>query len=363
MSWDQSVRGIVLAGSYPAGQGRAGASLIGPLSPVAQKPLISYVLRWLYEGGVRQAAVCLNEATRHVRGLLGDNTSFALDLEYCHDDTPRGPAGCVRDAGLALGGRTFVVAEGALIPTGSVVELLNSHKRSGAILTIALDQDRRQLMGGDRPASPAGLYVFDRRAFEFIPAQGFQDIKEALIPRLYEAGEVVQMHVVPGVSVRIRDEESYLLANEWLVQRAAAWHPGSAGLDPGVHTRPSRCGADVRIIGPVVFGPGVKVMARATIVGPTSIGAGTTIGSGALVSRSVLWARCNVGAEAVVDRGLLAEGAVVEPGARIFNAVRVSPPQGRTRPGWLRRFVRQPAAVPRRVSGGLPAAIAARRDI
>jgi NDP-sugar pyrophosphorylase family protein len=82
-------------------------------------------------------------------------------------------------------------------------------------------------MGGDRPARPAGLYVFDRRAFEFIPAQGFQDIKEALIPRLYEAAEVVQMHIVPGVSVRIHDEESYLRANEWQVQRAAARRPAA----------------------------------------------------------------------------------------------------------------------------------------
>jgi mannose-1-phosphate guanylyltransferase len=352
---EASVRAIVLAGSYPASQAFAGGPLIGPLTPVAQRPLISYVLRWLRDGRIQHAAVCLNDATRHVRGALRSDAGLSPELEYFHDDAPRGPAGCVRDAGLVLPGRTFVVAEGAQIPTVDLQELLRSHHRSGAALTIALDQDRRQLMGGQRPPSPAGLYVFDRRAFDLIAASGFQDIKEGLVPRLYEAGECINLHVVPGVSVRIHDVESYLAVNEWMVQRLAAM-PAAARAEP----RPVGA-AGVRIVGPVVFGPGVRVMPGATIVGPTSIGAGSTIGSGALVSRSAVWAGCTIGDGAVVDRGLLTEGAVVEPGAWLFNVVRMSRSRDRNRSGWLRRFVRRSADEPRRIPG-LPQTVAVRRE-
>jgi NDP-sugar pyrophosphorylase family protein len=47
------------------------------------------------------------------------------------------------------------------------------------------------------------------------------------------------------------------------------------------------------------------------------------VGEDALVSRSVAWNRCRIGAGAVVDGCVLADDASVAPRARLFHAFKV----------------------------------------
>jgi len=60
-------------------------------------------------------------------------------------------------------------------------------------------------------------------------------------------------------------------------------------------------------------------------VGATTIGRGSVVAAGALVSRSIIWSNCWVGAKAVVDDTLLADHCIVEPGHQLFGAVHIAP--------------------------------------
>jgi len=71
----------------------------------------------------------------------------------------------------------------------------------------------------------------------------------------------------------------------------------------------------------VLLGPGVRVEAGATLVGPISIGGGSVVGPCALVARSVLWNRCVVGQGSVVHGCVVGNDAVVPPATRLFNVV------------------------------------------
>jgi NDP-sugar pyrophosphorylase family protein len=316
-------KGIVLAGSYYWGETRLERALKGPLVPVAQTPVICYPLRWLRDHGIEGATICANSSSRTVRDYLADGGSLSMRLDYYEDHTPRGPAGCIRDAGFMSDADTFVVAEGAVIPSVDLRDVLAAHKAREAAVTVVVDHDRRRRgIMGDHPPVPSGVYVFDRRVLNAIPASGFQDIKEGLLPRLYRAGEQVLTHVVPGVSVRVLNCETYLAANEWMVERIAE-KPGD--LDGYIYsgeiiTHPTaRIDLEARFLGPVLVGPGARIMKGATIVGPTTIGADCTVEEGALVTRSVLWKRCVVGAGAMVDRCLLVDGAMVKPHGQLFS--------------------------------------------
>ena len=76
--------------------------------PVAQQPLILYVLRWLGDAGIADVTVCANSSTRAVREQLANGASLDLALKYYEDHTPRGAAGCARDAALGETADTFV---------------------------------------------------------------------------------------------------------------------------------------------------------------------------------------------------------------------------------------------------------------
>lgn len=320
------VQGIVLAGSYYWGEGAFEQVLRGPLLPVAQRPLICFPLAWLRAGGVATATVCANSSTPMVERTLGNGAPLGMSLTYYADEHPRGPAGCARDAAVETQADTFVLVEGAVVPSLDLRELLAAHWRAGAAATTVVEIDRRRSsVGRRRLAAPGGIYVFERRVLEDVAATGFQDIKQGLLERLYAAGERVYVHEVHGLSPRILDFHSYAGVSGWLIATAAHraefrdYLPFGEGLrHPTAHVDPS-----ARAIGPVLIGPHARVEAGAVLVGPVSIGAYSVVEASALVARSSVWERCRVGAGAVVDASLLAHAVVVPPGARLMSAVEV----------------------------------------
>lgn len=308
-----SLSAVVLAGTHHWSGSIFESLAPRPLVPVALAPLISYSLRWLRQGGVRLATICANGT--FIEDAFGDGDEMEMELSYYQDGTPRGPAGCVRDAGLLTGSETLVVTHGTAIPTVDLGELLASHHASGAAVTAVVHREGSPCA----PPTPGGVYVFDRRVLDHVPQNGFQDIKENLIPRLRRGGERVVAYDSEGFCPHVFDAQTYLQVNQWMLQRLFHEDERAGGslLHPGASVGPG-----ARLVGPVQLGPGARVEAGATIVGPTSIGAESTIGRNALVARSVVWSRCAIGEGSVVHGCVVGNDAVIPPAARLFNVVR-----------------------------------------
>jgi NDP-sugar pyrophosphorylase family protein len=303
----EDLAAVVLAGTHHWTGSRFERLAPRPLLPVALAPLMSYSLRWLRQGGIRRATICTNR--RAVEAAFADGRELEMELGYSRDAMPRGPAGCVRDAGLRTGAGTLVVTDGTAIPTADFTELLGAHLASGAALTAVVHGE------GSSSPTPGGVYVFDRRALAHVAPSGFQDIKEDLIPRLRRAGERVAAHLSDGLCPQVVDARTYLAVNEWMLHRLAHEDGGAlvhatACVEPGA-----------RLVGPVQLGAGARVAAGATIVGPTSIGPGSTVGRDAVVSCSVVGRRCVMAEESLLHACVMGDDAVVPSWARLFNAV------------------------------------------
>lgn len=299
---------MVLAGSYGWGAGHIPSLPPRPLAPVALRPAITYSLDWLSRGGAREIAICVNQSARRLEECLGAHYGEA-SLAYRGDQLPRGPAGSLLDAASQLDADTLVVVEGTLIPTLSLRDLLETHRRSGAMMTVVAT------MRGHH-AAPAGIYVLERSALTHVRTTGFQDLKETLLPRLHEAGVRVLPYAPAEAIPRVGNVDSYMSTNAWMVEQLAA--AGCAGAHGGssVHER-------ALLVGPVLIGAGARIAAGATVVGPTVIGDGTVVSEGALVSRSVVGNRCNIGTGAVVHNSVVIEGARVATGARVHRRLHV----------------------------------------
>ena len=331
-----NVVGIVLAGAYPSADGMFSISVPRPLLPVAQIPVIAYVLRWLRDGSVERATICANSASRAISACIRDGSSLGLQIEYAEDPTPRGPAGCARDAALAYDADTFVVVEATVIPDLDLPALVSAHRTSGAAVTTVVHYAARGSAGESRVATPAGMYVFARRALELVPPFGFQDIKEHLLPLLGRRHERVAAYSSPKFSPRVLNAETYLAVNHWMIERMPGhqmferWGPPTIADDVVAH--PS---ADIhptaRTIGPAVFGPRVSIGANALIVGPTSLGADTRVADGAVVSRSVIWNDSHVGEHAFVDASVVGSRIAIDAGVALHGEVRMN----RVKPGLL----------------------------
>ena len=322
------VGAVILAGTYHWNGSAFEDLQVRPLLPVAQRPLIEYVLTWLKDNGVREATICGNGSTAAIRQHLQDGSSFAVDVRYHEDRTPRGAAGCVKDASASSSAQTIIVADGTAIPMVDLAAVIDHHHTTGAVMTIVADR-RRSAGTGDEMLRPVGIYVFDRSVLDAVPASSFQDIKEALIPALYRTGQRVEVFPVNQASPRVMDAATYLAANRWMIQRLQAGDPKA--YESGDVAESAWVDPDAKIVGPVMLGPGVRVMAGATIVGPASIGEGTVIEPGAVVARSVIWNHCTVERDAMVDNSIVADKTVIAAGETVANAIRVARPERKSR--------------------------------
>lgn len=345
--------GVVLAGAYPTLGRIPSGSVPRPLLPVAQLPVISHVLHWLRDGGITRATVCANAASREVGPLVGDGSAVDMQIAHAEDFMPRGPAGCARDAALAYAADAFVVADATVIPNFELQDVIAAHRASGAAVTAVVHYASRGHRHGSCVAAPTGIYVFSRRSFEAVPASGFQDIKEHLLPTLRKQRERVQAYVSREFCPRVLNAETYLAVNHWMIDRLVAdpatferWSPvtrnGNLMAHPSADVHPT-----ATTIGPVLIGPRVSIGPRAVIVGPTSIGADTQIGDGAAVCRSVIWRNSRIGDRAFVDASVIGDGVAVAIGTTVQSNVTVNeaPVDARRRREWGMPAPLRPAAV------------------
>jgi NDP-sugar pyrophosphorylase family protein len=331
----EETRGILLAGTHPWNS--TFDSLVPrTLLPVAHRPLIWYGLSWLGADGIREVSVCGNREARLLRSRLERHVPPGMTVSYHEDPMPRGAAGSARDAALATDAQTFVIADGTAIPTVDLSDLLTQHRVTGACVTVVVHAEARR--NSSPLPVPSGVYVFDRRAFDVVPVHGFFDIKESLIPLLHSAGEHVLAYESALATPRVLDASTYLAVNEWMIERIVRQGGEDEGYvrsgDALVH-RDALVSDGASLVGPVLVGPGARILSGAVVVGPTSIGREAAIASGAMVSRSAIWRRSAVGRDAIADRCIVADDAVLESASQSLLGIVTAERDGDSEPDWV----------------------------
>lgn len=324
------MEGVVLAGVHSWGECVLESALCRPLFPVAGLPLVSHTLAWLRDGGVKKANICANSETASLYRCLKDGSDHNIILHYYEDRMPRGPAGCIRDAVIDSSADLLVVVEGTMIPRVDLPDLVASHRKSAAALTVVVSETDAAQENGPR-LEPVGIYVFSRDVLAHIPDSGYQDIKETLIPRLYAQGEQVATYrVEANAAPRVVNAASYMAVSKWAVEHLAASDqtpPGYVRIREAIIHESARLHASARFVGPVLIGPHTRIDEDALIIGPCTIGADCHIGQQAVVSRSILWSSCNIGAGAILDHCILTDAAKIENELVMRETVCMARPQ------------------------------------
>lgn len=313
-----TVTGVVLAGERTWRHGSLES--LGPraLLPVADRPLVAHAIEWLTDSTLA-TTVCTNGGAQQLRQALRTRPN-AGHVAFYDDDSPRGPSGCVADVIAGGSSELIVVVESTVIPTFDLRRLLRAHAGSGAMATLVVQpQPGGPTEDGPRDI-PAGVYVFNRSAFDYVPKTGYQDIKEGLLRRLYEVGEPVRVYEAREWCPRVIDSRSYLAAAQWAIRRLAHQRRSAVLADPT-----ARISDSAVLIGPVIIGANAVIMAGASVIGPASIGSESLVQPHAVVSRSMVWDRCTVGCGALVDQTVLVDGVTINDGVRVIETLRARP--------------------------------------
>jgi mannose-1-phosphate guanylyltransferase len=167
-----------------------------------------------------------------------------------------------------------------------------------------------------------GIYIFEPKIFDFIPAGVEYDIGGQLLPTLAEAGMPFYGIASPFQWLDVGSLPDLWSATRRILQGEINGYPMpgrevSPGLHLGINVR-LRSDA-VEIVPPVVIGSGTAVDNGARIVGPALIGSNCVIESGAVVERCIIDDYTRVSGIAYVQDRLLFGDQCITPEGQVIN--------------------------------------------
>lgn len=294
------------------------------LLPVANKPILFYLLEQVREAGISDIGIVVSPGTgSKIKEAVGDGSRWGACITYIDQPEPLGLAHAVMMAQGFLGDDCFLMFLGDNLiecTVGELVERFNADK-ADALITLKEVADPRQfgvaelddkgevvcLVEKPREIKSklaiTGGYIFTPEIHQAIAGirpsfRGELEITDAL-QKLIEMGKKVTSYALQGWWFDIGTREGLLKANSTILDTCLkADIKGS--LD-----------AKSQALGKVAVQQGTRI-ADSTIRGPVSIG------EGCLIKSSLIGPFVSIGDGAVVE-GSAIEHSIILEGCRIYK--------------------------------------------
>src|SRR5690242_21116367 len=109
-----------------------------PMLPAAGVPLLAHLVARIRDAGIDHIVLGTSYRAEVFDGYFGDGSAFGVEIDYVVEETPLGTAGGIRNVASALRGETVLVFNGDVISGLDVRELIATHERSAADVTLYL---------------------------------------------------------------------------------------------------------------------------------------------------------------------------------------------------------------------------------
>jgi NDP-sugar pyrophosphorylase family protein len=160
-----------------------------PIMPIGTTPILEVVLRQLSRYGFERITIALGHMSEIIKAVAGDGSRFGVQLSYSQETQPLGTVGPL----MLIDDLTddFIVMNADLLTDLNFADLFDHHVSNGAIATIAAFEKTTRLELGvlqtdalnrivgfeEKPTLrhkvSMGIYVFNKRVLEYIPAQTY----------------------------------------------------------------------------------------------------------------------------------------------------------------------------------------------
>lgn len=276
-----------------------------PMLPVLHRPMITRLVERLAEGGVTDVVLALGFKPEPFQSAFPEGAHGSVRIHYAVEPQPLDTAGAIAFAARAVGvAGTFVVANGDIITTLPISELVAAHRAGGAAATlhltpvddpsaygvVELDDGRvRRFIEKPQPGETdsnlinAGTYVFEPDVLDLIPLHEPLSVERVVFPALAERCDLA------GFATNDAWLDAGHLATYLEINLEYARQRPDEAVHPSALVRP---GAD--IVDSVV-GPDVVVGAGARVVGSLLLGE-ATVAADATVERSIVMGSVGIGA-------------------------------------------------------------------
>lgn len=209
-----------------------------PLVPVLNKPVMDILLQKLKDYGVEKVIANTHYLAEQIQNRYTKNSPVDIHFEYIHEETLSGTAGGVKKCEFFFDDvEDFIVVSADGLHDADLDKIVKSHKESGCIATMAISavdhaevchfgvvvptkehyvsefQEKPSIEEAKSNYINTGIYVFNKRIFDFIPKGEKYDFAKNVFPRLLEAGEKINTYRIYSYWSDIGTIEQYIQSN------------------------------------------------------------------------------------------------------------------------------------------------------
>jgi mannose-1-phosphate guanylyltransferase len=315
-----------------------------PMLPTAGLPFLTHLLSRIAAAGIEHVVLGTSYQAALFEAEFGDGSKLGLQIDYVYEEDPLGTGGGIANVAPKLRCDTAVVFNGDVLSGADLGQLLVTHNRHKADLTLHLvrvsdprafgcvptDAEGRVSAFLEKTQDPptdqinAGCYVFNRETIDRIPRGREVSVEREVFPQLLSDGAKVCGYVeatywrdmgtpedfVQGSADLVRGIAPSPALNghrgEYLVHEGAAVAPGAVLIGGTVVGRGAEIGPGVRLDGAVIF-DGARVQA------------------GSVIERSIIGFGAHIGPRALIRDGMIGDGADVGARCELLRGARVWP--------------------------------------
>jgi len=313
------LKGLVLAGGAGTRLRPLTCTRAKQLVPIANRPILFYVLDTLAAAGIREIGIILSPETgAEVRAAVGDGSAWGARTHFIVQSRPDGLAHAVKIAREFLGDSDFCMYLGDNLigaPIGAAVASFRASPELSASVMLkevrdpsrfgvaVLDAEGNVVRLVEKPEDPpsnlalVGIYLLRPSIFAAIDetepsARGELEITDALC-KLLDRGGRVRFERLTSWWLDVGEKDSVLRANDTVLD---AWLQ---------HDVRGEVSADSHLTGRIKIEEGA-VIVRSSIRGPA------IIGKGARIVDAQIGPFSSIGAGVVIERSAVARSVILE---------------------------------------------------
>jgi len=303
-------------------------SLPKPLAPIVGKPVMGHLIDLLRKHGVTEIMVNVQYLGQYVIDTIGDGSKYGIPVHFSREEALCGDAGGVKRVESFFrdgGDDTFMVIGGDDLTDTDIGRIVAAHRAKGATATLGVTpvddpsefgivvagedgfitrfQEKPKRGEAFSNLANTGIYVFNTKVFDYIPADTFFGFGNNVFPALMQAGE-------PMLSV---PSDAY-----WQdVGNLGIYRSSQRDCIDGKVKVDFPTGSVVRDTCVVCAGARVE----GDISDYTVVGTNAIIEAGAIVKNSVLWDGAVVKAGTYLENCVVGNGVTVSSSHGIFNGL------------------------------------------
>jgi NDP-sugar pyrophosphorylase family protein len=307
-------------------------SLPKPVVPVVGKPVMGHIIDHLRHSGVTDIVINVQYLGHKIEEIIGNGSAYGVRIRYSREDKLWGDAGGLKRVESFFredDDDTLLVVGGDDLTDMDITRIVAEHRAKGAKATIGVTpvedpspfgivvaddhgfitrfQEKPKRDEAFSNLANTGIYVFNKKVFDYIPPATFYGFGNNVLPAMLAAGE-------PMVAVA---SDAY-----WQdVGNLTIYRQAQRDVVDGKVKVDYPAGATVK--GTCVVCAGARVAGE--ISDYTVVGAEAVIEPGAIVKNSILWDGAVIKAGTYLENCVVGDGVTVQSSHGIFNGLIVEP--------------------------------------